>query len=176
MRVRVGISSCLLGHEVRYDGAHTHCAYIADNLSEYFEFVPLCPEVAIGMGTPRPPIQLVETLNGIRALGVDDASVDMTSALHDYGQQVCDAHIRNGDICGYIFKQNSPSCGVSQVKVFDAGNRSVASGRGIYADSILAEFPHLPVAGEHALLSLEQRESFVASVMDYYHKQQQRRS
>lgn len=172
MRVRVGISSCLLGHAVRYDGAHKHCAYITSTLSEFFDFVPLCPEVAVGMSVPRPPIQLVETTQGIRALGVDDVSVDMTAALDAYAKQVGDEHIRNGDICGYIFKQGSPSCGVSQVKVFDENNISTLSGRGVYAAAILASAPRLPVVEEHELLEPEQREKFIASVMNYYYKQQ----
>jgi uncharacterized protein YbbK (DUF523 family) len=114
-RIRLGISSCLLGQKVRFDGNHKHDSFLTGTLGQFFEWVPVCPEVAIGLGIPRPPIRLVGSPASPRAVGVKDASIDMTDKLAAYGKR--QAHAL-GDLSGYIFKSKSPSCGMERVKVY----------------------------------------------------------
>ena len=106
-KIPVGISSCLLGQTVRYDGGHKYDVYINRRLADFFDFRPFCPEVAIGLGTPRPPIRLVTTSDGLRVRGVKDPSRDVTEQLCDYGNRVA---AKQAELCGYIFKSRSPSC------------------------------------------------------------------
>ena len=87
-RIRIGVSSCLLGNAVRYDGGHTLDTYITTTLGRYFDFVPYCPEAAVGMGVPRPPIRLVDSVEGVRAVRVDDPAMDFTKPLRAYGIRV----------------------------------------------------------------------------------------
>jgi uncharacterized protein YbbK (DUF523 family) len=85
-RIQVGVSSCLLGEEVRYNGGHKRSRYITDTLSDYFQYVPLCPELAVGLGVPRPPIRLVGSLDAPRAISPEDATIDATEALDAYAR------------------------------------------------------------------------------------------
>ena len=111
--IRLGISGCLLGQKVRYDGNHQRDSYITLTLRKYFEFVPVCPEVAIGLGVPRPPIRLVGNPAAPRAVGVADPTLDVTRKLTVYGQRMARTL---DDISGYILKSRSPSCGMERVK------------------------------------------------------------
>ena len=113
-KIRVGISSCLLGFEVRFDKGHKRDSYINGTLSEYFELVPVCPEVAIGLGTPREPIRLVGDADRPRAVGVKTGGLDVTEALEAYGLEM---GRELNDISGYILKRASPSCGMERVKL-----------------------------------------------------------
>ncbi len=104
--IRIGISSCLVGQPVRFDGNHKHDHYITGTLGTVFEFVPVCPEVGIGLGTPRPTIHLVGTAEAPRAVGVKVADLDVTDKLVRYGQRMAG---KLSDLSGYIFKSKSPS-------------------------------------------------------------------
>ena len=132
-RIRLAISSCLLGQEVRYDGGHKRDAYLVGTLGRYFEFVPVCPEVAIGLGVPRAPIRLVGRPGTARAVGRQDPSLDVTAKLAAYGRKMGRAL---DDVSGYVLKSRSPSCGIERVPVYD-GDKA-RPGRGIYADAFLA--------------------------------------
>src|SRR5690606_36502539 len=112
---KLGISACLLGAEVRFNGGHKESHLCTRALTEYFEFVPACPEVAIGMGIPREPIRLVGDAEHPQALGSVNRELNVTQALADYGGQMA---AELGDISGYIFMQKSPSCGLERVKVY----------------------------------------------------------
>src|SRR5690554_6442421 len=114
MRIRVGISSCLLGESVRFDGGHKHLRLCTDSLARFFEFVSECPEVGIGMGIPRKPIRLVGDVDAPQAIDVHDASLNYTGALTKFGQRKAAEH---SHLSGYIFTKNSPSCGLFRVKV-----------------------------------------------------------
>jgi uncharacterized protein YbbK (DUF523 family) len=111
-KIRIGVSGCLVGERVRYDGEDKRDAFIADTLGAAFELVPVCPEVAIGMGVPRPPIRLVGDPLHPRALGVDDPALDVTAPLTAYGRRMA---VELDDIGAYIFKSRSPSCGPARV-------------------------------------------------------------
>ena len=162
--IRLGISSCLLGQKVRYDGNHKHDRFITGTLGKYFEFVPVCPEVAIGLGVPRPPIRLVGNPATPCAVGVTDPTLDVTRKLTVYGQRMA----RTLDnISGYILKSRSPSCGVERVKVYDGRGR-VQSGRGVYAAAFLARHPLLPVEEETRLGDPGLRNNFTERVFAYH--------
>ncbi|RBJ78051.1 DUF1722 domain-containing protein [Pseudomonas sp. MWU12-2534b] len=162
---KIAISACLMGVEVRYNGGHKESRLCSRVLSEHFDFVPLCPEVAIGMGTPREPIRLVGDPEQPRAVGTVDASLDVTLPLAEYGQRMA-AEV--GDICGYIFMQNSPSCGLERVKVYQAnGIPHRNGGRGIYAQAFCQKHPDLPVEEAGRLNDPVLRENFLTRVYVY---------
>ncbi|MEN5091941.1 DUF523 and DUF1722 domain-containing protein [Pseudomonas protegens] len=162
---KIAISACLMGVEVRYNGGHKESRLCSRVLSDYFDFVPLCPEVAIGMGTPREPIRLVGDPEQPRAVGTVDASLDVTLPLAEYGERMA---AQVGDICGYIFMQNSPSCGLERVKVYQAnGIPHRNGGRGVYAQAFCAQHPNLPVEEAGRLNDPVLRENFLTRVYVY---------
>jgi uncharacterized protein YbbK (DUF523 family) len=144
--IRIGVSECLLGHAVRYDGGDKRNAIVTEVLCKEFECVPVCPEMAIGLGSPRPPVQLVKTSDGIRALGRDDTTIDITDRLIGYARKNSWS-----DISGFILKSRSPSCGVGSTPVVDSNNTVVALSNGIFADTILKIFPEMPMIEESEL-------------------------
>ena len=165
-RPKIGVSSCLLGHEVRYDGGHKNSRYVADTLGQYFDFVPLCPEVAIGLGVPRPTIRLVETSpNVVDAVSNADASLIYSKELREYAKKIAPTLTR---ISGYIFKKDSPSCGMTRVKVY-RGEQAMPEriGVGLYADEIMKALPDLPVEEEGRLQDSRLRENFLERVFLY---------
>ncbi len=163
-KIPVGISSCLLGQPVRYDGGHKLDSYITGTLAEYFDFQPFCPEVAIGLGTPRPTIQLAKIANEIRSVGVSNPDWDVTGPLRAYAQQQKSAQ---ANLCGYILKKDSPSCGMERVKVY-INNQPYKQGRGIYAEEMMRNNPLLPVEEEGRLGDPRLRENFIQRVYVLY--------
>jgi len=163
-KIRVGISACLLGEEVRFDGGHKRDAYITGTLGQFFEFVPVCPEAAVGLGIPRQPIRLVKVGAGIRAVGTKDPRLDPTDALADYGRETAD---RLAGISGYILKNNSPSCGMERVRVYNDKGMPERNGRGIYAAAVMEALPLLPVEEEGRLGDPVLRDNFVERVFVY---------
>lgn len=165
MKIKVGISSCLLGEEVRYDGSHKHLRLATDSLSRYFDFVPECPEMGIGMGVPRKPIRLVGDVERPRAVAIHDQELDYTQSLTAFGEQKAAEH---DDLSGYIFMKNSPSCGVFRVKVYqDNGYPAQTPGRGVYARAFIDAHPLLPVEESGRLCDPTLRENFVTRVFAY---------
>ncbi|KPK56733.1 MAG: hypothetical protein AMS22_00175 [Thiotrichales bacterium SG8_50] len=163
-KVRVGISSCLLGAEVRFDGGHKRDAFITGALSRYFDYVPVCPEVAIGLGTPREPIRLVADAGQPRAVGVKDPSLDVTQALSEYGRETA---TRLQGIAGYIVKRGSPSCGMERVKIYSAKGMPAKQGIGVFTRALVAEAPLLPIEEEGRLNDPALRENFILRVFVY---------
>ncbi len=159
-KIPIGISSCLLGENVRYDGGHKRDAYIIGTLGHYFEFHPICPEVGIGLGIPRPPIHLVSLNGQVRCVGATDPTLDVTDRLSDLAHHQTDMHSK---LCGYIFKKDSPSCGVNCVKVYD-NQRYTRNGRGVYAQTVMHNHPLLPVEEEGRLGDPGLRENFMQRV------------
>ncbi|HSH43562.1 MAG TPA: DUF523 and DUF1722 domain-containing protein [Arenicellales bacterium] len=164
-RIRLGVSSCLMGSEVRFDGGHKRNAFIHGMLTRYFEFVPLCPEVEIGLGVPREPIR-IERRGGIdRVVGVKNPDLDVTDALRALGER---AVRDNPGISGWIFKSKSPSCGMERVKVYPAGGGMPTSdGVGEFARAVMAQWPDLPVEEEGRLNDPTPRENFFERVFIY---------
>ena len=163
-KIPIGISSCLLGQAVRYDGGHKRDAYINGTLSEYFDFQPFCPEVEIGLGTPRPTIHLVKVDGALRCVGIKDPEIDVTERLRLHAEQKKALH---AELCGYILKNNSPSCGMERVKVYE-GIQSHKDGVGIYAQEMMRLNPLLPVEEEGRLGDAGLRENFIQRVYVLY--------
>jgi len=168
-KIKLGISACLLGQEVRFDGGHKRDAYIIGTLGEYFEFLPLCPEVTIGMTVPRPPIRLVQRGGATRVLGVRDPTLDVTVPLQQLGEKTAE---RLSAICGYILKKGSPSCGMERVKLYDEQGRSIGKAAGAFAEGLIKKLPLLPVEEEGRLGDPTLRENFIMRVFVYHRWQQ----
>ena len=163
-RIRVGVSRCLLGDRVRYDGQHKRDRYVSDVLGGYFDFVTVCPEVEIGLPIPRPPIRLVRIGDDIRVRGVKDAEADFTDALDGLFGQVAG---RLQGISGYILKRKSPSCGMERVKVYNEKGETIAYDAGRFAKALLAARPTLPVEEEGRLCDPLLRDNFITRVFAY---------
>jgi len=163
-KIPIGISSCLLGQNVRYDGGHRLDAYITGTLGEYFEFYPFCPEMGIGLGAPRPTLRLVKIDQAIHCVGIKNPEHDVTEPLRDYAEQQKHLH---ADLCGYILKKGSPSCGMERVKVY-SNNQPHADGVGIYARQLMLNNPLLPVEEESRLGDPGLRENFIQRVYVLY--------
>lgn len=163
-KIPIGISSCLLGQPVRFDGGHKLDSYITGTLSQYFDFRPFCPEVGIGMGTPRPTIQLVKIDNMIRSVGAKKPEMDVTDSLRDFANR---HRAEQSELCGYIFKKDSPSCGMERVKVY-VNNQPQKTGTGIYAAEVIRQNPLLPVEEEGRLGDPRLRENFIQRVYVYH--------
>jgi len=163
----VGVSRCLLGDLVRYDGRHRRDACVVEVLGPMFEFVPVCPEVEIGLPVPRPPIQLVRVAQGIRVRGVEHPEVDVGDALAGLLDEAAD---RFAGLAGFLLKARSPSCGRAGVPVHDERGRPVDSAPGAFAAAVLRRYPGLPVLDEGRLADPRLRDEFVASVFDRHHR------
>lgn len=160
--IRVGISSCLLGREVRFDGGHRKDSFINTMLSRYFELVPVCPEVEIGLGVPRDPVRLEKRNGEVRVVGIGRPELDVTDSLDALGRRVVD---ENRDLSGYIFKSRSPSCGVEHVKIYDAdGTATAEHGAGRFARTVMESRPELPVEEEGRLSDPVLRDNFIERV------------
>ena len=161
---RIGISACLLGQHVRYDGGHKKDAFVTGVLARFVSLVAVCPEVELGLGTPRESIRLERDGELVR-LVAPKSGRDHTDAMRRYAERRV-AEIEALDLCGYILKKDSPSCGMEHVRVH-AGRRASRTGRGAFAAVILERMPLLPVEEEGRLRDLKLRESFVERVFAY---------
>jgi uncharacterized protein YbgA (DUF1722 family)/uncharacterized protein YbbK (DUF523 family) len=164
--VRIGISACLLGEAVRYDGGHKRDGFLVDTLGRFIEWVPVCPEVEAGFGTPREAMHLVRTNGGVRLLTVR-TSVDVTGHL----ETAITRRMRTlpaDDLSGYILKRGSPSCGLFRVKVYEPGGMPSTGGRGLFAAALAEQFPYLPIEEEGRLSDARLRENFVIRVFAYW--------
>lgn len=163
--VRIGISSCLMGEEVRYDGGHARDGFLAGTLSRFVTFHAVCPEVEIGMGIPREPIRLAASPEGVRLIEVA-GGVDHTRAMKRFAARKAEDLARLG-LHGYIFKQSSPSCGLFGVKVHRDGSAVRREGRGLFAAAVVERLPLLPVEEEGRLCDPDLRENFFERVFAY---------
>lgn len=163
--IPLGISSCLLGEQVRYDGGHKGHSYIMRTLGSYFAFKPFCPEVGVGLGIPRKPIRLWRNeQKEVRCVSVEDHQLDYTAALNECGNE---QKSWQQQVCGYILKKDSPSCGMERVKVWD-DDMPIREGVGIYARRLMENFPYLPVEEEGRLGDSILRENFIQRVFAMY--------
>jgi len=163
-KIPVGISSCLLGEAVRYNGGHQLDSYVDRTLGQFFSYRPFCPEVDIGLGVPRKPIRLVRRDGEIACVDIEDESLDYTQALIDSadGQRPW-----LEEVCGYILKKASPSCGMERVKVYES-LQPQRDGTGIFAARLMELLPELPVEEEGRLGDPVLRENFIQRVYVMY--------
>ena len=165
MSIRIGVSACLLGDEVRYDGGHKRDRFLAEVLGPLVEWVRVCPEVESGMSTPRPSLRLVDDGGALRLLTVK-TGVDHTASMTAYATKKARA-LEDEDLCGYVLKKDSPSCGMTRVKVYREGEPGRRTGVGIFAAALMARLPHLPVEEEGRLTDPRLRENFIERVFAY---------
>lgn len=162
---KLGISACLLGEPVRFNGGHKASRLCLDVLSRHFEFIPVCPEVAIGLGVPRPTLRLIGDRNAPRAITQQGERHDVSEELRHHGREQAE---RLQDICGYIFMQQSPSCGLQRVKLYHENGQLLPPGtRGLYAEAFCAARPDLPVEEDGRLQDPVLRENFLTRVFAY---------
>ena len=155
-KLKVGVSSCLLGEPVRYNGAHKRNQTVIDLLGDQFEAVSVCPEFE--MGVPREPVQLVE---GGKATGVDSGK-DWTEAMHGFNAEKLEA-LKRLNVSGFIFKTRSPSCAMHDAPVYMEKGK-VEKSAGLFARAFMKHFPHIPVIDEEQLQDKKARENFVAQL------------
>lgn len=163
--IRIGISSCLLGLEVRYDGGHKRDAFLTDTFGKYVQWVSVCPEVEVGLGIPREPIRFVDEGRGPRLKGLRSGR-DLTDVMEAYSAQRI-RQLAGDDLCGYVLKKSSPSCGMERVKIYREQGMPSMKGQGIFAAALQRAFPYLPVEEEGRLCDPRLRDNFVERVFAY---------
>lgn len=164
--LRIGISSCLLGDEVRFDGGHKRDQFLTQVLAPYVEWVRVCPEVEVGMGVPRETLRLVKAGDDTRMI-TTRTGVDHTDGMRAYAARRT-KDLAAMDLRGYVLKKDSPSCGMERVKVYDAaGGAPARTGVGTYAAILKAAFPVLPIEEEGRLTDPVLRENFIERVFAY---------
>jgi len=165
--MKIGVSSCLLGNMCRYDGAHSKDQFIVNTLQNYFEFVPYCPEKII-FSTPREAIRLVQEGEDIKVM-TSNTNKDVTKELSDISKK-CANQIQEDELCGFILKSKSPTCGLERVKVYQNQNApSEKKGIGLFAKEIKEKYPLLPLEEEGRLNDAWLRENFLMQIFSYKH-------
>ncbi len=162
MGIKVGISSCVNGESVRFDGGHKSNKFASKILAPYFTYVPICPEVGSGMSVPRPTIRLITNEERIALVDSKDASIDFTDSMVEFSQKTVD-RLKETEMCGYIVCANSPSCGMERVKVYSK-NSATKSGVGLYTQILMKEMPWLPVEEDGRLNDPILKENFITRV------------
>lgn len=171
---KIALSACLAGEDVRFNGGHKESRLCTHVLAEHFELVPVCPEMAIGLGAPRAAIRLTGDPEHPRATCSRDPSIDVSDDLAGYADEMAGAL---DDICGYIFMQKSPSCGLERIKVYQAnGHPATQRASGLYAARFCELRPDLPVEEEGRLCDPVLRENFITRVLAYADWQRTRAS
>ncbi len=161
-RIKLGISSCLLGAHVRYDAGHKLDRFLADTLGKYVEWVPVCPEVEYGLPVPREPMRLAGDPEAPR-LVTTHTGIDHTRGMRQWAEQKLEELAPLG-LCGFVFKSKSPSSGMQGVKVYSPSGRPGRKGRGIFAAAFIERFPLLPVEDEGRLHDPALRENFIERI------------
>lgn len=165
-RPRIGISPCLLGDEVRFDGGHKRDPFLTDVLSPHVEWVRVCPEVEVGMGMPRETLRLVREGDGAVRMVTTRSGRDWTAEMVRWSRTRLE-ELAKEDLSGYVLKKDSPSCGMERVKMYGGAGMAQRSGRGLFAEALLARFPDLPVEEEGRLSDPRLRENFIERVFAY---------
>ena len=161
-KLKLGISTCLLGKEVRYDGGHKLDRFLTDTLGQFVDFVPVCPEVECGMPVPREAMRLVGDRAAPRLMTIKTGR-DLTARMQSWGQGKL-KDLEGKELCGYIFKSKSPSSGMARVKVYNSNGMPSHNGVGIWAAMFMKHFPLLPVEEEGRLHDPKLREMFVERI------------
>ena len=158
-KIRLGISACLLGEKVRFDGGHKWDRFITETLGKFVEFVPVCPEVECGLGIPREAMHLVVAPEGPRLVTVR-TQVDYTELMLAWARKRV-VELEQKDLCGFIFKSDSPSSGMERVKIYSGKGGPAKTGVGMFAREFMQHFPLLPVEEEGRLHDPGLRENFL---------------
>lgn len=164
-RLRLGISACLLGQEVRFDGGHKRDDFLTRILGPHVEWVPVCPEVEMGLGTPRETLRLVRDDGRIRMM-TTRTGIDHTDGMNQWSGVRLEELARE-NLSGYVLKKDSPSCGMERVKTYGGAGMPARDGRGLFASALLQRLPLLPVEEEGRLTDASLRENFIERVFGY---------
>ncbi len=163
--IRIGVSSCLLGEGVRYDGGHKRDHFLTHVMGPHVEWVPVCPEFEMGLGVPREPIQLERKNGQIRLVSIE-TRVDHSKTMRRWAKQrLCE--LSREDLSGYILKSRSPSCGMERVPIQEDDGARAGHERGLYAKALIERFENLPIEEERRLANPKLRENFIERVFAY---------
>ena len=164
--IKIGVSSCIIGEEVRWNGGHARQRWLTDVFWDFVDYVPVCPEVEVGMGVPRPTVRLERHGSGIRMIDPKN-EVDWTAAMNRLSRSRA-SEMESHDLCGFVLKKNSPTCGLERVKVVhEGGGGASKDGQGLFASALVHRFPHLPIEEEGRLNDPQIRENFVERVFAF---------
>ncbi|MCI0428482.1 MAG: DUF523 and DUF1722 domain-containing protein [Nitrospiraceae bacterium] len=163
--LRLGISRCLLGEEIRFDGGHKRDNFLTKVLGRYVEWVPICPEVEAGLGTPREAMLLVGDPQDPRLVTIKSGT-DHTRALETMTTNRIEG-LKNLDLSGYVFKKGSPSCGIERVRIYNEHRKLSRNGVGLFARAFIEQFPLIPVEEEGRLYEPTLRENFIERIFCY---------
>lgn len=161
-KIRLGISSCLLGERVRFDGSHKHDRFLTDTLGRYVDYVPVCPEVELGLPTPRETLRLIGEPDNQRLVFTKSGD-DITERMTVWAQRRV-AELEQENLCGFIFKAKSPSSGMERVKLYDKNSVPNKDGVGLFARAFMQQFPLLPVEEDGRLHDPRLRENFIETI------------
>jgi len=164
-KIRIGISSCLLGENVRYDGGHQLDRYLRDTLGQYVEYVPVCPEVEMGLPTPREALRLVEWEDGPHLVFARSGG-DVTDRMLDWARRRV-RELEKEELCGFIFKARSPSSGMERVKLYDRNGVPHKEGVGLFARAFMEHFPLVPVEEDGRMHDARLRENFIECIFTF---------
>jgi len=164
-KIKIGISSCLLGEKVRYDAGHKLDRYITDTLGQYFEWVPICPEVEYGLPVPREPMRLVGDPDSPRLITIR-TGIDHTEGMLKWAEEKL-KELEKEELCGFIFKSRSPSSGIGGVKVYTLSGMPSQRGIGLFGRAFMNKFPVIPVIDDGRLHDPGLRENFIERVFVY---------
>ncbi len=165
VKPKLGISACLLGQQVRFDGAHKRDHFLTDTFGRFVEWVPVCPELEVGMGVPRESVRLVGSPADPKLIA-ERSGRDWTPAMKRYTLNRV-KELKSLDLSGYIFKKNSPSCGMERVRVYNPKGMPTKDGRGLFAAGFMEQLPLMPVEEEGRLIDPSLRENFIERVFSY---------
>ncbi|MDZ7860041.1 MAG: DUF523 and DUF1722 domain-containing protein [Candidatus Krumholzibacteriota bacterium] len=165
-KIKLGISTCLLGEKVRYDGGHKLDRYLVNVVGPFVEWVPICPEVESGLPIPRESMHLVQTDNGLRLM-TGKTKIDHTERMITWAEKRLDL-LEKEEICGFVFKTKSPSSGMRDIKIYSEAGMPLSKGKGMFASRLMERFPYLPVEDEGRLNDAGLRENFIERVFVYF--------
>ena len=160
--IKIGVSACVAGERVRFDRTHRRSAYLTETLANHVEFVPICPEIACGMGIPREPLRQVDCAGEIRLIGYESGK-DLTDKMTKWAHRVLKGLDKEG-ICGFVLRVHSPSCAVGKAKIHSTDGKPSSSGPGFFTRLLQEHDPLMPVVSSEALQNAVQRENFIRRV------------
>ena len=162
---KIGVSACLLGQKVRFDGGHKRDSFLTDLFGKFVDWVAVCPEAEVGMGIPRETVRLVGSPGHAKMIA-EKSGRDWTAEMQQFSaKRICE--LAGQELSGYIFKKGSPSCGMERVKLYSHGAPPSRLGRGLFAAAVMRDLPLLPVEEEGRLNDLGLRENFIERVFAY---------
>jgi len=167
--VKVGVSSCLLGQKVRFDGGHKRDGFLVETFGRWVTWVAVCPEVEVGMGIPRPSVRLEQHGDAVRMVDPKHGD-DWSERMRAYSRRRVEK-LAPEELSGYVLKKDSPSCGMERVKLYPESGMPRKDGVGLFAAALLARFPNLPVEEEGRLCDPRLRDNFVERVFAYHRLQ-----